>query len=104
MKEITKYSLIGSLGTAAYVILVVLLIYSLGNAFPGDTKTIFIPITMLMLFVFSAALTGTLVFGKPIALFLEGKKKDALALLGMTMTILLTITLLSLAIMILILS
>lgn len=38
----------------------------------------------LTLFVLSAAITGTLVLGKPILLFLSGQKKDALTLFGAT--------------------
>lgn len=50
----------------------------------GQIPTPFIPIFMLMLFVFSAALTGTLFFGKPIMWYIDGKKKEALSLLAYT--------------------
>jgi len=39
----------------------------------------------LLLFVVSAATTGSLVFGTPILWYLDGKKRDALLLLGATL-------------------
>ena len=65
MNKIIKNALIDSFGTAAYIVLVVSFIFSLRILAPKE-DTIIIPIAMLLLFVFSAALTGTLVFGKPI--------------------------------------
>ncbi|MFH1325566.1 MAG: hypothetical protein ABIH49_02235 [archaeon] len=91
MKDVIKYSLINSLGTAIYIVIAASFIYFLGNRFSGDTKTIFAPIAMLMLFVFSAALTGFLVFGRPIMWYLDGKKQKALSLLFYTLGIFLAI-------------
>ncbi len=51
----------------------------------GQAQTVFVPIFVLMLLVFSAALTGALIFGRPVLWFLEGKKKDALLLLAYTL-------------------
>jgi len=50
------------------------------------------PIVMLSLFVFSAALTGTLIFGRPILWYLDGKKSEAISLFAYTLAIFLTIT------------
>jgi hypothetical protein len=38
----------------------------------------------IMFFVLSAAVMGTLVLGKPIMLYMDGQKKDAVKLLGIT--------------------
>jgi hypothetical protein len=92
MEKIIKRALIDSFGTAVYIALVVSLIFSLQN-FPGPDKTIIIPIAMLLLFVSSAAITGFLVFGKPIMLYIDGKKREAVLLLGYTLGILVLITL-----------
>lgn len=92
MNNTIKRALIDSLGTVIYVILVVSFIFSLQN-FPTLQNTIFIPISMLLLFVCSAAITGFLVFGKPIMLYIDGKKKEAVSLLGYTLGILVLITL-----------
>jgi hypothetical protein len=48
---------------------------------------------MLLLFVTSAAITGFLVFGKPVMLYIDGKKREAVSLLGYTIGILFLITL-----------
>lgn len=90
MKETLRYALINSFGTALYVAMIASLMSSMeGGFFPE--KTILAPIAMLMLFVFSAAFTGFLVFGKPIMWYIDGKKKDAIALLSYTMAIFLAI-------------
>ena len=38
----------------------------------------------LMFFVLSATVMGTLVLGKPVMLYIDGQKKDAVKLLGIT--------------------
>ena len=98
--QILKYSLIDSLLTAAYVVVVALFIYFGGQGVFGQNNTVLIPIVMLMLFVFSAALTGFLVFGKPIMWYLSGKKKEALSLLFYTLIMLFILILVALVIII----
>jgi len=93
MNKIIKNALIDSFGTAAYIVLVVSFIFSLRILAPKE-DTIIIPIAMLLLFVFSAALTGTLVFGKPILWYIDGKKKEAISLVGYTLGFLFIITIL----------
>ena len=44
-----------------------------------------IPIFMLLLFVISAATTGSLVLGKPLLMYIDGQKKEALKLLFCTL-------------------
>src|SRR3989344_7881610 len=102
MKGVIKYAVINSLGTAAYIVFVVSLIFSLGNKFSGGDETIFIPIAMLMLLVFSVALVGSLIFGRPIIWYLNEKKKDAVLLLAYTMGIFFAITLIAFLILIVI--
>ena len=46
------------------------------------------PLAMLLLFVFSAAVTASLVFGKPILLYLDNFKKEAFKLLLYTLAFL----------------
>ena len=95
MKSTIKYAAMNSLGTAAYIVLVVSLIFFFGGRFPEDGKTVFAPIAMLMLFVFSAAFTSALVFGRPVIWYIDGKKKDAVKLLVYTLGIFLAITLIT---------
>lgn len=50
------------------------------------TKTGFlVPLFMLLLFVVSAAITGLLVLGRPIHLYLSGLKKEAFTMLFTTL-------------------
>lgn len=94
MDKIIKRAFVDSVGTAVYIILVVSFMFSL-QSFPELEDTAFIPIAMLLLFVCSAAITGFLVFGKPVMLYIDGKKREAVSLLGYTIGILFLITLIS---------
>ncbi len=91
MHDILKKAFLNAVGTAAYVVLVVLFIFSL-QAFRQQPDTIIIPMAMLMLFVCSAAITGFLVFGRPIMWYIDGKKKEAISLLAHTLGMLFIIT------------
>lgn len=95
MDKIIKRAFIDSFGTAAYIILVVSFIFSLQSLFSEKKDVIIIPISMLLLFVSSAAITGFLVFGKPVMLYIDGKKREAISLLIYTLGILFLITLIS---------
>ena len=88
MNRILKTALMNSLATTLYIILVASFLFYAGNAKWGQqTPTIFIPILMLMLLVFSAALTGLAMLGRPVLWYLDGKKKEALLLIGYTLGI-----------------
>ena len=50
------------------------------------------PAAMLLLFVFSAGVTSSLVFGRPVLWYVEGKKQEALSLLFYTLGFLFVIT------------
>jgi len=102
MDKTIKYALIDSLGTATYVAVIASLIFFLGQGFLGGKDTVLAPISMLMLFVFSAALTGSLVFGRPILWYLDGKKREALALLFSTLSLLSAVTVLAFLLLVLI--
>ena len=94
MDKVIQRALIDSLGTAAYIVLVVLFIFSF-QIFSEKKDVIIIPISKLLLFVSSAAITGFLVFGKPVMLYVDGKKREAVSLLGYTLVMLFLITLVS---------
>ena len=100
MQEITRYALINSVGTALYIILIVSFMYLGVKGIFGREETILIPIAMLMLFVFSAAFTGALVFGRPIMWYLDGKKRQALSLIFYTLGFFLLITIITIFFMI----
>lgn len=76
---------IGSgLGTVAYVFLVSRIMLS-GEQFFGKFENNFLaPVVFLLLFVFSALFTGYLVLGKPVMMYIDGQKKEAVKLLFYT--------------------
>jgi hypothetical protein len=94
MEKIIKRAIIDSFGTTIYIILIASFIFSL-QMFSLKKDIIIIPIAMLLLFVCSAAITGFLVFGKPVMLYIDGKKTEAISLLGYTIGILFLITLIA---------
>lgn len=84
MQKITKSALINALATTGYIILVVSFFFFAGESQWGEDNEFLIPIAMLMLFVTSAAITGYLMVGKPLLMYLDGKKKEAITLLTQT--------------------
>lgn len=85
MQEIQKEALKNSLLTALYVVAVGTFMYLGGEAKIGRSNSFFIPIAFLLLLVTSASITGYLIFGKPVQLYIDGKKKEALSLLKNTL-------------------
>ena len=73
------YGFVHSLGVLIYISLLAWFLFN-GEQFFGQKKTFLIPVAMLMLLVLSAAITGALVLGKPILLYLDNQKSDALKL------------------------
>jgi len=69
---------------AVYVVLVAAFFRNAEKFLGQREDTILAPISLLMLFVLSALVCGTLALGQPIWLYLEGQKKEALKLLGFT--------------------
>jgi hypothetical protein len=92
MKKTIKYALLNSLGTTIYIALVASFLYFVGNNSSSTDKSVFIPIAMLMLLVLSVATVGSLIFGRPILWYLDGKKKESLKLLLWTLGIFLALT------------
>jgi hypothetical protein len=73
-------SLLLAAATFLYIAGIVFLINN-AQAIFGPEETMIIPLFMLLLFVVSAAVTGLLVFGKPVLLYLTGKTREAFTLL-----------------------
>jgi hypothetical protein len=83
-----KKSVLHSLGHAvlvfAYITLVATLLSNAQKLFGDQDNNFWIPVAMLMLFVFSATITGVLVLGRPAILYFGGQKKEAFQFLGYT--------------------
>ena len=91
-KEIVKYAVVNSLATALYIIIIASFMYLGSKGVFGTRQTILAPIAMLMLFVFSAALTGSLILGRPVLWYLGNKKHEALLLFAYTLGIFFAMT------------
>ena len=85
--KLVLYALSSSIGTVLYVSGVAWFMSNIESIFgksgkPDDFRA---PLAMLLLFVFSAAVTASLVLGKPILLYLDNFKKEAIKLLFYTL-------------------
>lgn len=82
-KELLSKSFINASGVFIYMSLIAMFFRNTEKIF-GNTPEFFAPIFMLLLFVISATITGYLVLGKPIFLYMDGFKKDSILLLSYT--------------------
>jgi hypothetical protein len=83
---IIKNALINAASVFTYIVLVASFFFNIQTFFGANSKeTVLIPIVMLMLLVFSVALVGSLIFGRPILWYLDGKKQEAVLLLTYTL-------------------
>lgn len=81
----TKSPYINALAAGLYIVFVVLLI-SYGPTFVREKPdTIFAPMAMLSLLVFSAAFMGYIFFFQPVLMYLEGQKREAVELFTKTL-------------------
>ncbi len=83
-KEYILKSLRNAFGVLAYITGVALVMFNMEHAFDNEPSFL-VPVLMLLLFVTSAAITGSLVLGKPIMLYLDNQKKGALTFLLLTL-------------------
>jgi hypothetical protein len=100
MKEIQKKAFVNSLLTSLYIVAVGLFLYYGTLIKLGRVNSFLAPITLLFLFVFSAALTSFLLLGKPAQMYIDGKKKEALSLITYTLGFFFAFTLIALLLLI----
>jgi len=93
--DIAKFAGLHAVGTALYIVAVALFLNNVPQFLRSLPNEILIGAAMLLLFVFSAAFTGTMILGRPVLWYLEGKKKEAVSLLLTTLAMLFLITLLA---------
>ena len=77
-------SLIYAAGVFIYVSAIAWLGFNSQMIF-GQSTNFLTPLFVLLLFVISASITGLLVFGKPIHLYLNGLRKEAFTFLFITL-------------------
>lgn len=74
-----KISFFNALGTAVYITIVATIMQN-GNKLFGEKDNFVTPIAVLLLLTLSAITVGGLILGKPLMLYIDGKKKDAVAM------------------------
>ena len=78
---LVKLGIGNALGTVLYIFLISQIVIH-GEQLFGKVENNFLsPMLFLLLFVFSALVTGSLVLGKPIMMYIDGQKKEAVRLL-----------------------
>ena len=73
-----------AVGELIYIFLVVLFMRN-ANRILGNDQNIVSTISFLLLVVLSASVSGALIFGKPVLLFMEGKKKESITFFAYTL-------------------
>jgi hypothetical protein len=99
--KLISWSFVHSVGVLAYTALVVLIMNN-GEKLFGKQMNYLGALAMLLLFVISATIVGALVLGKPVLLYLDGQKKDAIKLLFMTIGWLLIFTIIAFIVLLLV--
>jgi uncharacterized protein YybS (DUF2232 family) len=92
-----------SLGHSVLVLLYVGAVASImnnGSRWFGKKDTAWTPVAVLMLLVLSAAITGTLVLGRPLIMYLDGAKKEALKFFAYTIGWLFLLTIIIFVVMV----
>ncbi|HEY4502244.1 MAG TPA: hypothetical protein VJH21_00215 [Candidatus Paceibacterota bacterium] len=91
--KIVKNAFVNAGLTTGYVVGIASFLTYMPQLLGGDKmeRGVFIPVIMLLILIVSVAITGFLVFGKPILWYLDGKKKESLFLLGYTLGFLILI-------------
>lgn len=93
--KLLKRAVGSSLGVAIYIFLIALFLNNGSKIFGEEDNKMLAPVLFLLLFTLSALVTGFLILGKPIMLYLDNEKKDSIKLLfytGICLFILVIIT------------
>lgn len=85
-KKIVKQSLLFSSLVVLYIALVATIMSRAEQIVGQGDKTVLAPIIFLLLLVVSVATMGILIFGKPIMLYMDGKKRDAVVMMICTVS------------------
>lgn len=79
------YSLGHAAGAMLYISAIAWLLSNAKNLFGEAEAVIWVPIAMLSLLTFSVAVMGVLIFGRPVMLYLNSQKKEAMNFLFHTL-------------------
>lgn len=94
-KEIIKNAMLNAGVAASYIIIVVSVFFGPNSVLNGmgAEDAIIGPIVLLLLLVISVAVMAITIFGRSVMWYLDGKKKEAVQLLGYTLGFLVIIAL-----------
>ena len=81
--KLITYSFIHAAGVVIYTAAIAWFLFNAESLF-GQISNFAGPLAMLLLLVISATITGLLVLGKPVLLYLDNAKKEALIMLFYT--------------------
>jgi hypothetical protein len=91
--KLVFYAIVNSLGVFLYVSGVAWFLFNAERVFGKQTQNFWVPVAILLLLILSATVTGSLVLGRPIYLYLKGLKTESIKLLFYTIISLFVITL-----------
>lgn len=83
-KKIYQWAALDALGTALYILLVGAFMNNASKIFGEVDNKLISPAVFLLIFILSALITGSLVLGRPVMLYLDGQKKEGIKLLLFT--------------------
>ncbi len=95
MKNQKFAAFVNAFGVAGYTIVVAFIMQN-AEAIFGKMDNLLGPVSFLLLFVLSAAIVGALILGRPVIMYLEGQKKDAIKMFFRTVLWLIVLTLIAL--------
>lgn len=94
-KKIWRIAIVDGVLTSIYVAGVATLM-TYANQLFGSANNVLGGAAILMLLVLSAVIVGTFILGRPLMMYLDGLKKEAIKTLGLTILVLFVLTFLSL--------
>ncbi len=95
----TKNPFINAIAALIYITLIASFMFYGTKHASGTPESIIIPIAMLSLFTLSAAVMGYVFLSKPLLLYLDGKKKEAVKLFLHTVAVFAVITAIAMALL-----
>jgi hypothetical protein len=98
-KKLWKYAILDGLGVYVYILLVAIFMSQANSWFGTEDIKILTPAIVLMLFVISALVTGSLVLGRPVMMYMDGMKKEAVRLVVQTAVVMAAILFINLTIL-----
>lgn len=87
-KDVWKWGLLGGFGQGVYILLITLFLMTMEKAFPFALRPFWGFLFFLTLFVFSVAISGLLVLGRPLLLTFRKGYKEAILTLGVSLGVL----------------